>query len=217
MKIKTIATAFMLTVSAVFLIPSASAEQGFCSPSDPCQNWASVDNSGVVVNVIVCQASVCGANGSWGGLDPSGNKLVPQTAGNPVTGDVNGTAGYIGNPETGSVVVENNGRFTIIEPQTKTEIVDGVELTTIVSETRKSFSYEDSLGRMYGEIPFIEESPTDNSSAKVSAKSGSNEETQLFNMRKSANEIEEVFVNNNLNLLLSKIQTLISLLGGWVK
>ena len=217
MKIKTIITAFMLTVSAVFLIPSASAEEGSCSPSDPCQNWASVDNSGVVVNVIVCQASVCGANGSWGGLDPSGNKLVPQTAGNPVTGDVNGTSGYIGNPETGSVVVENNGRFTIIESETKTQSVNGVELTTVVSETRKSFTYEDSLGKTYGEIQFTEESPTDNSSARVSAKDGLVEQTQLFNTRKNANQIEEVFANNNLNLLLSKIQTLISLLGSWVK
>ena len=210
-------TAFMLTISAVFLVPSASAEQGLCSPSDPCQNWASVDNSGVVVNVIVCQASVCGQDGSWAGKDPAGNKLVPQTAGNAVTGDTGGTAGYIGNPDTGSVVIENNGRFTIIELETKTQTVDGVELTATVFETRKSFTYEDSFGKTYGEIQFTEESPTDNSSARVSAKNGLEEETQLFNTRKTTNEIEDVFANNNLNLLLSKIQTLISLLGSWVK
>ena len=35
--------------------------------------------------------------------------------------------------------------------------------------------------------------------------------------RKTTQEIEEIFVDNNLNLLLSKVQTLISLLGSWVK
>ena len=43
------------------------------------------------------------------------------------------------------------------------------------------------------------------------------QESVIFNERKNQNEITEVVSNNGLNLLLSKIQTLISLLGTWVK
>ena len=212
----------MLIVGILFISSgSAKAEEGMCSPSDPCQNWASVDSSGVVVNVIVCQVSVCGQEGSWSGKDPNGNKLVQQTSGNSATGDTLGTSGYIGNPDGSSVVTENNGVFTIIEGATKTSIVDGVEVSTFVSQTKRSFTYGATIGKMFGEIQMNELEPDNQTLATLTAKDLSETnlivETKTFLERKTLNEIETSIQENGLNLILSKIQTFISMLGAWVK
>jgi hypothetical protein len=212
----------MLIVGILFISSgNAKAEEGMCSPSDPCQNWASVDSSGVVVNVIVCQVSVCGQEGSWSGKDASGNKLVQQTAGNSATGDTLGTSGYIGNPDGSSVVTENNGVFTIIEGQTKTSIVDGIELSTFVSQTKRSFTYGASIGKMYGEIEMQDIAPENNTKAILTAKNSLDTnlivETKTFLERKTSADLEKEVQEDGLNLILSKIQTFISMLGVWVK
>ncbi len=212
----------MLIVGILFISSgSAKAEQGMCSPSDPCQNWASVDSNGVVVNVIVCQVSVCGQEGSWSGKDASGNKLVQQTAGNSATGDTLGTSGYIGNPDGSSVVTENNGVFTIIEGQTKTSIVDGIELSTLVSQTKRSFTYGASIGKMYGEIEMQDIAPENNTKAILTAKNSLDTnlivETKTFLERKTSADLEKEVQEDGLNLILSKIQAFISMLGVWVK
>jgi hypothetical protein len=212
----------MLIVGILFISSgSAKAEQGMCSPSDPCQNWASVDSNGVVVNVLVCQVSVCGQEGSWSGKDPSGNKLVQQTSGNPVTGDTHGTSGYIGNPDGSSVVTENNGIFTIIEGATKTSMVDGVEVSTFVSQTKRSFTYGATIGKMFGEIEMNELEPDNQTVATLTATDLSQTnlitETKTFIERQTLGEIEISIQENGLNLILSKIQTFISMLGAWVK
>lgn len=220
-KVSIFLSALFIIAVSIFSVPVANAEQGACSPSDPCQNWASVDSNGVVVNVIVCQVSVCGQEGSWSGKDPNGNKLVQQTSGNPVTGDTLGTSGYIGNPDGSSVVTESNGVFTIIEGATKTSIVDGIEVSTFVSQTKRSFTYGATIGKMYGEIEMDELEPDNQTTATLTAKDLSQTnliiETKTFLERKTSSEIEVSIQENGLNLILSKIQTFIAMLGAWVK
>ena len=69
--------------------------------------YAEVDANGKVVNVIVCQPSVCDA--MWGGKDPNtGNKLVPQMA---ADSNGNNRGGHNSSPST--TVSESEGTFTI--------------------------------------------------------------------------------------------------------
>jgi hypothetical protein len=210
--------AILTSMLSVVNISQANAD---CSANNPCGTWAVLDNQGVVTNVIVCQASVCGG-GSFGG-----QTVVPQVAPNPVTHDPYGTGSYIGNPDQGTEVRYSEGTFIITENTSITNTVTEVDgETTTISEVQipvsaRSFRYEDTIGKMYGEVimdtvTFDETSQT-NVSVKKTNLINTIQESTGFTERKTSAEIEQVFVNNNLNLLLSKVQTLISLLGTWVK
>lgn len=213
-----------ILVSNIFFVSlnNASANEGSCSLSDPCSNWAVVDSSGLVTNIIVCQASVCGSNGSLGGIHPdTGERFVEQTAGNSETGNVDGTAGYTSSSDGSRIVRENNGVFTIIEGKVETTIQDGVELTTNVAQSIRSFTFASSVGKMYGEIEMENISPNNNSSTTLSAKRQTTTnlilETKTFLERKTADEVRNEVSADGLNLILSKIETLLSMLGAWVK
>lgn len=220
-KISFLMSSIIMALSITILsFNTAKAEE--CSVSNPCDNWASVDANGVVTNVIVCQMSVCGQDGSWGGIDPNnGNRLVPQTSGNRATGDVQGTSGYIGDPSRGSVVIENNGVFTIIEGETKTVVQDGVELTTVVPETKRSFTFNSSIGKLYNEIEMQAVSPEQNTTATISAKRQTSTnlilETKTFLERKTADEVIDEVSLDGLSLILSKVEIFLNMLGAWVK
>lgn len=209
-------------LTSIISVVNVSQANANCTAGDPCGTWAMLDNQGVVTNVIVCQASVCGG-GTW-----AGQTVVPQVAPNPATNDPSGTGSYIGNTEQGTQVrFVGNGTF-IIEEQTRVNKsqtnIDNE--TIVVSEvsipvSSKSFTYEDTIGKKFGEVEMNPVTFDENLPTILTVK-----ETNLINTvkesinfyeRKTSNEIEQVFANNNLNLLLSKVQTLISLLGGWVK
>lgn len=139
---------FLLFFSVISITPSSADP---CSASDPCMTFAEVDSSGVVVNIIVCQPSICGTSGEWAGKNPgSGNRLVPQVAANPVTHENMG--GYRNGPGD-SPVTESNGNFTINDnagPIIRTKVVETSNDTTIVntvinSTGAKTFSYEDTV------------------------------------------------------------------------
>ena len=208
----------LLSLLSVINVSQANAD---CSAENPCGTWAVLDNQGVVTNVIVCQTSVCGG-GNFGG-----QTVVPQVAPNPVTHDPYGMGSYIGDPEQGTEVKYSDGIFTITEnivvTNTSTEINGS---TTIVSEVQvpvatRSFRYEDTINKMYGEVVMNNIFFDQNSSANLSVKNINSTdiitESVSFTERKTSQEIEEIFVNNSLDLLFSKVQTLISLLGSWVK
>jgi hypothetical protein len=211
---------FVLITSMLSVINVSQANAN-CTASDPCGTWAMLDNQGVVTNVIVCQASVCGS-GTW-----AGQTVVPQVAPNPVTNDTFGQGSYIGNAENNTSVVYSGGTFTIYENsvinKNTTENNNDVITTSEVSipVSAKSFTYEDTVGKSYGSVEMNPVVFNENAETivKVTETNLINTitESSSFYERKTTQEIEEVFVNNNLNLLLSKIQTLISLLGGWVK
>jgi hypothetical protein len=212
---------FTILISMLSVVNVSQANAGDCSASDPCGSWAMLDTQGVVTNVIVCQASVCGS-GTW-----AGQTVVPQVAPNPVTNDTQGIGSYIGNADQGTQVTYSGGTFTIIENTrinnkfTETQGDNSTTSEVNIPISSRSFTYEDTIGKSYGNV---EMSPVIfNENAETTVKVT---ETNLINTisesvnfyeRKTTQEVEEVFVNNNLNLLLSKIQTLISLLGSWVK
>ena len=211
---------FTILIS-MFSAVNVSQANANCTASDPCGTWAMLDSQGTVTNVIVCQASVCGG-GTW-----AGQTIVPQVAPNPVTNDTTGTGSYIGNAEKGTSVTHSEGTFTINENtiinNSSTEIQNEKTVITEVSIpiSSRSFTYEDTVGKSWGEV---QTTPTTFNEALetvvvVTENSSTNiiTESATFYERKTTNEIQEVFVTNNLSLLLSQIQTLVSLLGSWVK
>ncbi len=208
-------------LTSMFSVVNISQANANCTAENPCGTWAVLDNQGVVTNVIVCQTSVCGS-GSFGG-----QTVVPQVAPNPVTNDTYGTGSYIGNAEQGTEVRYSAGEFTIVENtviiNTSTEV--NLETTTTsevnIPVSSRSFTYEDTIGKMWGEVEmqpvqFNENLPTILTVVETNLINTIQESTNIYE-RKTSEEIEQIFVNNNLNLLLSKINTLISLLGSWVK
>ena len=206
---------------SMFSVINVSQANANCTAGDPCGTWAVLDSQGVVTNVIVCQASVCG-----GGI-LGGERVVPQVAPNPVTHDTTGQGSYIGNAENNTSVVYSEGTFTVYENsvinRNTTENNNDVTITSEVSipVSAKSFTYQDTIGKSYGDVEMNPEIFNENieTIVKVTETNLINtiNESASFYERKTTQEIEEVFVNSNLNLLLSKIQTLISLLGSWVK
>ena len=221
--------AMMVSTLSVVNVSQANAS---CNAENPCGTWAVIDSQGVVKNVIVCQESVCGANGAWGGKMPDdtlfpGYSIVPQVAPNPVTHTPLNTGSYIGNSDHGTEVVYSDNKFTINENidtvKTFTEIDNE---TTIISEVKvpiasRSFTYDDTIGKTYGNVEMKTETFNESKPTVLTVKNtnliNTIQESASFNERKTAEQIEEHFIDNNLNLMLSKIQTLISLLGTWVK
>ena len=114
LKNKIIGTVFgVFASSLVFVAVPVSANAGDCSAADPCMTYAEVDSTGNVTNVIVCQPSVCGPNGQFGGT-LNGNRLVPQVAANPQTNDTRGTKGEMSHPDQNQIVtLSNDNVFTV--------------------------------------------------------------------------------------------------------
>jgi hypothetical protein len=221
-KAKILILSLVVSFFSLGLSQSANA-----SASDGAGVWAVVDSSGTVVNVISCTQAVCG------GGTLLGERVVPQIAPNPITNDAQGQGSFIGNESAGIKVTESNGVFTVHEnvrintSETAVTVDDLTKTTTTtISEvsvpvTSRSFSYEDTIGKTYTEIKLKNESyddskPTNISVTKKTAKTSSSQSTSIFG-RKTASELDIIFVQNEMNLLRSKINALIKMLGGWVK
>lgn len=189
--------------------------------------WAVVDTAGTVTNVIVCTQAVCG-----GGM-LGGERVVPQIAPNTITNNAEGQGSFIGNESAGIKVTESNGVFTVHENvrinSTDVEVtVDDTTktTTTTISEvsvpvSSRSFSYNDTVGKTYSEIKlnvqsYDNEKPTNLLVTKKTAKISSSQSIS-FTGRKTSSELDIIFVQNEMNLLRSKINGLLKLLGGWVK
>jgi hypothetical protein len=198
-------TTILLTLN----VSSASA--------DP--TYAVLDANGNVTNIIVC-GSAC-ASGEF-----AGNKVVLQVAADPVTGANRG--GIWQGPGT-TTYDSNTGVFTMNSPQLITnsetetntdENENNLEVTSSViinGIANYQFKYEDTLGAVieYEKISIVPYS--DQTSATVSVSADNSIQSIFFENRKTTQEIVEISSNSNLLLLNSKIQTLISLLGSWVK
>ena len=213
-------------ISSLISIVGVSSANAECNASDPCGTWAMLDTQGVVTNVIVCQASVCGG-GTW-----AGQTVVPQVAPNPVTHDTTGQGSYIGNINQGTSVTYSSGTFEINEPTIITRSIAEINLLdnsqTVISVEvpvlSKTFTYEDTINKKYQEVDmsigkrnidqktniFLEEE-------KKSLKDGIEEttikqESVSFFDKKNEEDISRYFFNENLVLLTAKINSLINLL-----
>ena len=216
---------FMTVVTVSSLIVASSMASA--SASDGAGVWAVVDSSGTVTNVIVCTQAVCGS-GTFGG-----ERVVPQIAPNPITNDAQGQGSFIGNESAGIRVTESNGIFTVHEnvrintSETAVTVDDLTKTTTTtISEvsvpvTSRSFTYNDTIGKTYSEIKlnaqsYDDEKPTNLSVTKKTAKTSSSQSISITG-RKTASELDIIFVQNEMNLLRSKINALLKMLGSWVK
>jgi hypothetical protein len=221
-----------ITLISMLSIINVSQANANCNAGDPCGTWAMLDSQGVVTNVIVCQASVCGG-GTW-----AGKTVVPQVAPNPVTNTPDGTGSYIGNSNSGTQVVHSEGTFTVKENKTITNSyveVNNENITISKVEipiSERTFTYQDTINKQYGEVEmtitkFNESLETNLEVTQITPTNIFNEQQNMlfsetkqsvgFNNRKNENEIIETINNNSLNLLLSRIQIFISLLGSWIK
>jgi hypothetical protein len=126
--------------------------------------WAVIDLSGKVYGVIVCDNSVCGSSGSWGGVMPveymgcpAGCRLVLQTSADPQTGNVAGWRSQEGtdvvyNEQTNTFAVQQDSQSSptlIITPPSSTSLSFAtpvnqssvvLDSSTVVSETSTALS-----------------------------------------------------------------------------
>ena len=180
--------------------------------ADP--TYAVLDANGNVTNIIVC-GSAC-AGGTF-----AGQTVVPQVAADPVTGQNRG--GFWHGPGT-TTYDFNSGTFTMTDNSTVVNSIseeeNGETITssaTINGGRTTQFKYSDTIGsNLFTRLGFVY-GYKDETSASVSVNKGNVTESLDFGSRKTANEIQQSIENSNLVLLNSKVQTLISLLGSWVK
>ncbi len=180
--------------------------------ADP--TYAVLDANGNVTNIIVC-GSAC-ASGEFGG-----NKVVLQVAADPVTNENRG--GFWYGPGT-TTYDANSGTFTMIDPTVITNSISEDENGEIVKSSATvnggsatSFKYTDTIGsNLFTRLGFVY-SYKEETSASVSVSKNNVTESLDFSNRKTEIQIQQSIENSNLALLNSKVQTLISLLGGWVK
>jgi len=225
MKIKNRLAVILLAISSVMFMSTSTASAGD-------ETYAVLDSSGVVVNIIICQPSICGSSGSWGGTMPSdtpwaGQRLVPQFAANS-QGQNQG--GFIGPVGSGKEVVYSDGTFTINNdvPVNNVEVLTNASNTetstvavSVSAGNKTTFSYEDTVGKSLSDV-ISNTLPLDNNvSATVSAteitSTSTRTESTTFEERKTAEEVSSIFTQRNLTLLQSKISRLLALLDGWIK
>ena len=180
--------------------------------ADP--TYAVLDSNGNVTNIIVC-GSAC-AGGTF-----AGQTVVLQVAADPVTGENRGgfwygpgTTTYNHDSET-FTMTDNTVVTNSISENENGEIVKSS--TTINGGKTTSFKYTDTIGsNLFTRLGFVY-SYKEETSASISVNKNNITESLDFNNRKTATQIQQSIENSNLILLNSKVQTLISLLGDWVK
>jgi len=152
----------VLASSLVFIAVPISAQAGECTAADPCMTYAEVDGSGNVVNVIVCQPSVC--TQQLGGIHPNtGNRLVPQVAANPSTNNTHGTSGQMSKPEENkTVTLSNDNVYTVTKNNDVVEkiVVPEIDITPSVSVTTSSGSVTTSSGSVTTSMGYTSETAT---------------------------------------------------------
>ena len=180
--------------------------------ADP--TYAVLDANGNVTNIIVC-GSAC-AGGTF-----AGQTVVPQVAADPVTGGNRG--GFWYGPGT-TTYDSGSGTFTMTDNTIVTNSISENENGEIINSSATinggkttSFKYTDTIGsNLFTRLGFVY-SYKEETSASVSVNKNNVTESLNFDNRKTTTQIQQSIENSNLVLLNSKIQTLISLLGGWVK
>ena len=218
-KNKVITTIVSVVASSfLFIAVPEAATAAPCSASDPCQTYAMVDNTNTVINIIVCQPSVCGS-GTF-----AGHRVVLQVAANPQTNDPTGTGGHTTRPDENKVVtLSDNGVFTVKKddvvthtiavPEVQTQNTNNATTTTITS-MQVQFT-DTSTGSVR-----VDASQTINSNTATSDSEVNNintlKETVVFEERKTEQQVSAILVEKNLTLLQSRINRLLILLSGWL-
>ena len=217
----------VIASSFVFISVPEIANAGECSAADPCLTYAMLDSAGTVINIIVCQPSVCGS-GIW-----DGRKVVPQVAATP---EGQNQGGYYNPAGSGREVTHSNGTFTmnnnVVATAVDVVVNTTVDVVTNTTSTETStvtvsksagnastFSYEDTVGKSTSEISFNTLPLPNNTSATVSATDVSSNstltESVTFQERKTSVFVQEYLINNKYNLLSSKFARIAKYLDNW--
>lgn len=194
MKIKAVLGGVLLVLFSTFFISGSSA--GECSVEDPCQTYA-VMSGNSVVNIIVCQPSVCGS-GMF-----NNQRVVPQVA-----ADSNGEnrGGYWGS--------EANGVFTVSQSPSvnvKQEIINDVEVSiTMHGEIKSTSTFEDTVNKASNEWFTPVQLPID-TKVEISA----DDETMLFDTRVSKEEFDWDVWLGEFEFLFLNINFFDMILSSW--
>jgi hypothetical protein len=180
--------------------------------ADP--TYAVLDANGNVTNIIVC-GSAC-ASGEF-----NGSRVVPQVAADPVTNENRG--GFWYGPGT-TTYDSNSGTFTAVNNRvivnSLSEEENGEIITssaTINGGATTQFKYSDTIGdNLFTRLGFVY-GYKEETTASVSVNKGNITESLDFDKRKTGEQVQQSIQNSGLSLLNSKVQTLIYLLGAWVK
>lgn len=199
-----------------------------CSASNPCMTYAEVDSSGSVANIIVCQPSVCGSGGLFGGT-VNGNRLVAQVAANPVTNDTFGTGGQMTNLAQNKVVtVSSDNIFTITQNGVLVEKfaapeVKNTESSTVTTSIDVKFSDSSTVvtDPVTGteQVVIQELSVATISASEVTATNTSVSvvnETLTIDQKVTVGEAAIIIDNSSNRIMKSKIDRLMRLLGDWL-
>ena len=182
--------------------------------ADP--TYAVLDANGNVTNIIVCGAFCAG-----GTVGPGGDRAVLQVAPDPQTGENRG--GFWQGPGT-TTYDSNAGTFTMTDNRTVVNSIseeeNGETVTssaTVNGGATTQFKYSDTIGdNLFTRLGFTY-GYKEETNASVSVNKGNVTESLDFGNRKTGVQIQESIQSSGLTLLNSKVQTLISLLGAWVK
>jgi len=198
----------LVNVSAI----SANAGEGEAT-------YAVVDSSGVVTNVIVCQASVCGSSGSWNGTMPSdtpwaGQKLVLQVPAHPETGKNQGSV--IGTPENPVKYDSQSQTFTqgsasTPVPVRNSETVDNTTLVATIQSDVVTFGPDKFVNGQMQFTPVV----TSNTGATISATDGLVKEMAMFETPKTRAQLQ-ANIQGKLALIERYLNRFYTLLNGWL-
>jgi hypothetical protein len=210
------------------LFSVSPATAGECSEADPCGTWAVLGADNQVVNIIVCQPSVCGSGNFWG------QRVVLQVPANPVTHESQG--GYLdtggktpSDSPTPVIYNEAKNEFTLNHKTetVKVEVVKSNEgsneestdvLVTKVSTNRSTFSPTVLNGTTPAMNPIIE----NNSSATISVTSTvvnsetTSTEEYTFVTPQTSSQIDEVITKESYPLLENYIGRIKGMLGFFI-
>ena len=203
MKNKALILVFALFAITLSIVTSSQANAGDCSAEDPCQTWAMLDDGGRVINIIVCQPSVCGS-GVW-----DNRRVVLQVPANPTNHQSQG--GYYNpSPNSGEIdrsVFYNSEQKTFTQegvtwsaPQTNTEVVETITATGIVETTTL--------------IATINAEGLKSNPATISATQEGLSESKTFNTSKTSEQFEESIQDS---IIIKKyFNKFLQLLRGWI-
>jgi hypothetical protein len=214
-------------------IQTSSNQTTECSAVNPCMNYAVVNSSNSVVNVIVCQPSFCS-----GMVDSNGNRYIPQQAANPDTNDYHGTNAEFSIPEENKIVtVSNDNIYTVTQNGVITKAFVAPDIKIIKNLDSTVFTVN-SLSTFFGKneilitdtetvvlnnLNYVEINATQtiNTAETILGSTINNtntvKESIIFEETKTAQEISNELIRQNLSLLQSKINKLLILLEKWIK
>lgn len=190
--------------SGIIEPPQAPSLEPRTGPIGRDGSYGIVDSNGSVTNIVVC--GVYCANGTFG---PGGDLAIIQIP--------NSNSGIWFGPGTTTYDKESN-TFTAVNPTLEEiETTDGDSSTKIFGKRTLTFVSGNVFIDSNKTPQRVIESWTEDSLAEISVTNNNTTEYLNLSDRKTNQEIRTLIQDSNLLLLNDRVQTLINLLGTWIK